>query len=91
MEMELQSIDGLDEKRVSQAYQGGTFGKDDKLRRYNQLMGNNNDETGSDSDSRAPGSSSAGNATAGDNSIASPISQANPISIDGKQQSSKPR
>ena len=76
------SIDGLDEKKVSQAYQGGTFGKDD-MRRYNQLMGNNNDETGSDSDSRAPGSSSAGNATAGDNSIASPISQANPISIDG--------
>jgi hypothetical protein len=76
------SIDGLDEKKVSQAYQGGTFGKDD-MRRYNQLMGNNNDETGSDGDSRAPGSSSAGNATAGDNSIASPISQANPISIDG--------
>jgi hypothetical protein len=77
------SIDGLDEKKVSQAYQGGTFGKDD-MRRYNQLMGNNNnDETGSDGDSRAPGSSSSGNATAGDNSIASPISQANPISIAG--------
>ena len=77
------SIDGLDEKKVSQAYQGGTFGKDD-MRRYNQLMGNNNnDETATDSSDDSSRGATTGNATAGDNSIASPISQASPISIAG--------
>ena len=77
------SIDGLDEEKVSQAYQGGKFGEAD-MRRYNKLMGiNNDDQTATDSSDDNSRGATTGNATAGDNSIASPISQASPISIAG--------
>ena len=69
------SIDGLDEKQVSQAYQGGYFGKDD-LQRYNKLMGINDNDN-------PRGSQGNNGSTSGRESINSPISQANPISIDG--------
>ena len=61
---------------------GGTETALDKLRGYVKKDKPNTANTSSETKT-GPGSSSAGNATAGDNSIASPISQANPISIDG--------
>ena len=74
------SIDGLDEKQVSQAYQGDYFGKDD-LERYNKLMGiNDNDSNANDNPSS---SQSSNGSTGGKGSINSPISQANPIDIKG--------
>ena len=58
---------------------GGTRAALDELRGY---VKEDKPETAPET-KPGPGSSSTGNATAGDNSIASPISQANPISIDG--------
>jgi hypothetical protein len=61
---------------------GGTEAALDKLRGYVKEDEPDTTETTPETNP-GPGSSSAGNATAGDNSIASPISQSNPISIDG--------
>lgn len=61
---------------------GGTEAALDKLRGY--VKEDKPDTTDTTPEPNpGPGSSSAGNANAGDNSIASPISQSNPISIDG--------
>ena len=62
---------------------GSTFNK--KAKSYLTSQGVNFRNKSKGPKSRKPSGSTAGNATAGDNSIASPISQANPINIDGNR------
>jgi hypothetical protein len=62
---------------------GGTQKELDKLRGYVK-EGNSNTDTNPETPTTKPGANS-GDATAGDNSIASPVSNANPINIDGNQ------
>ena len=62
---------------------GSTFNK--KAKSYLTSQGVNFRNKSKGPKSRKPSGSNAGNATAGDNSIASPISQANPINIDGNR------
>ena len=88
----IQGIDGLDEKLVSQALQGGTFGEEDRAR-YDALLNEQNGGPDTDSTSPSPestspnqgGSQSTGNLRGGTGSIVSPISQDNDIAIDGNR------
>jgi hypothetical protein len=87
----IEGIEGLDEKLVSQALQGSTFGEEDRAR-YDALLGKQDggQDTDTDSDNTTPtnqsgGGQTTGNVTGGTGSIVSPISQDNDIAIDGNQ------
>ena len=89
----IEGIEGLDEKLVSQALQGSTFGEEDRAR-YDALLGKQDGGTDTDTDNgpgnttptnQSGGGQTTGNVTGGTGSIVSPISQDNDIAIDGNQ------
>lgn len=87
----IQGIEGLDEKLVSQALQGSTFGEEDRAR-YDALLEKQDGGKDTDTDSgnttptnQGRGGQSIGDVKGGTGSIVSPISQDNDIAIDGNQ------
>lgn len=87
----IEGIEGLDEKLVSQALQGSTFGEEDRAR-YDALLEKQDGGKDTDTDSgnttptnQSGGGQTTGNVTGGTGSIVSPISQDNDIAIDGNQ------
>lgn len=87
----IEGIEGLDEKLVSQALQGSTFGEEDRAR-YDALLGKQDGgkDRDTDPDNTTPTNQGGGGQTIGDvsggtDSIVSPISQDNDIAIDGNQ------
>lgn len=85
----IEGIEGLDELLVSQALQGGTFGKEDRAR-YDALLKEQEGNTEESETSLPPqggGGQTTGNVSGGENSIVSPISQDNDIAIAGDSNS----
>ena len=85
----IEGIEGLDELLVSQALQGGTFGKKDRAR-YDALLKEqegNTEETETSLPPQGGGGQATGNVSGGENSIVSPISQDNDIAIAGDSNS----
>ena len=85
----IEGIEGLDELLVSQALQGGTFGKEDRAR-YDALLKEqegNTEETETSLPPQGGGGQATGNVSGGENSIVSPISQDNDIAIAGDSNS----
>ena len=85
----IEGIEGLDELLVSQALQGGTFGKEDRAR-YDALLKEqegNTEETETALPPQGGGGQATGNVSGGENSIVSPISQDNDIAIAGDSNS----
>jgi hypothetical protein len=87
----IEGIEGLDEKLVSQALQGSTFGEEDRAR-YDALLGKQDGGKDSDTDpdnttptNQGGGGQTIGDVSGGTDSIVSPISQDNDIAIDGNQ------
>lgn len=88
----IEGIEGLDEKLVSQALQGSTFGEEDRAR-YDALLGKQDGgkDSDTDPDNTTPtnqgggGGQTIGDVSGGTDSIVSPISQDNDIAIDGNQ------
>ena len=82
----IEGIEGLDELLVSQALQGGTFGKEDRAR-YDALLKEQEEETETSLPPQGGGGQATGNVSGGENSIVSPISQYNDIAIAGDSNS----
>lgn len=82
----IEGIEGLDELLVSQALQGGTFGKEDRAR-YDALLKEQEEETETSLPPQGGGGQATGNVSGGENSIVSPISQDNDIAIAGDSNS----
>ena len=82
----IEGIEGLDELLVSQALQGGTFGKEDRAR-YDALLKEQEEETETSLPPQGGGGQATGDVSGGKNSIVSPISQDNDIAIAGDSNS----
>lgn len=82
----IEGIEGLDELLVSQALQGGTFGKEDRAR-YDALLKEQEEETETSLPPQGGGGQATGDVSGGENSIVSPISQDNDIAIAGDSNS----
>jgi len=86
----IEGIEGLDEMLVSQALQGGTFGKEDRAR-YEALLKERDGEVEPEPEPSLPPQGGGGQVTedvrGGNNSIVSPISQDNDVAIMGDSNS----